>query len=127
MQMLTKYHNCDPSTPFHEAGLAFSSVADNRRLLERHVQTSKICLLLLLNLLKSTTDLLQICVYDGVECRSRNIIHLTWGVPFSRALKKKAETRSRNLCSSHLGTDSGSKGCTALRPAGVRPRRGRLR
>ena len=55
-------------------GLAFNSVADNRRLLERHVQTSKICLLLLLNLLKSTTDLLQICVYDRVECRSRLVL-----------------------------------------------------
>ena len=59
-------------------GLAFSSVADNRRLLERHVQTSKICLLLLLNLLKSTTDLLQICVYDRVECRSRCLFLRVW-------------------------------------------------
>ena len=63
--------SCVENARFWPPGLAFSSVVNFRKLLKAHVQTSKICLLLLLNLLKSTTDLLQICVYDRVECRSR--------------------------------------------------------
>ena len=35
-----------------DAGLAFKSMADNSKLLKAHVPTSKICLLLLLNLLQ---------------------------------------------------------------------------
>merc|ERR1712117_43298 len=45
--------------PLWRNGLAFSLVADRRRLLKAHVPTSKICLLLLLNLL-------QICVCDDL-------------------------------------------------------------
>ena len=48
-----------------DPGLAFSSIADRVRLLEAHVPTSKMCLLLQFNH-KSTADLLQIDFCDDL-------------------------------------------------------------
>ena len=51
-------------------GLAFSSVVDHSKLLKPHVQTSKICLLLLLNLLQICYKFTSATIYDRAECRS---------------------------------------------------------
>ena len=48
-------------------GLAFNSIADNSRLLKGHVPTSKICLLLLLNLLQICDRSASATIYDRAE------------------------------------------------------------
>ena len=52
------------------SGSAFSSVADHHRWLERHVPTSKICSLLLLNLLQICYRSASATFYDLFECQS---------------------------------------------------------
>ena len=50
-------------------GLAFNSIVNDSRLLKAHVQTSKICLLLLLNLLQIYYRFASATICDRAECR----------------------------------------------------------
>ena len=52
-------------------GLAFNSIVNDSRLLKAHVPTSKICLLLLLNLLQIYYRFASATIYDRAECQSR--------------------------------------------------------
>ena len=54
------------------SGLLFSSIVNFRKLLRAHVQTSKICLLLLLNLLQIYLRSASATICDRAECRSRS-------------------------------------------------------
>ena len=54
-------------------GLVFNSIVNDSRLLKAHVPTSKICLLLLLNLLQIYYRFASATIYDRAECRSRII------------------------------------------------------
>ena len=51
-----------------DPGLAFNSIADRSRLLEANVQTSKICLLSLLDLLQICDRSASATICDGAEC-----------------------------------------------------------
>ena len=58
------------SLPKGSPELAFNSIANDSRLVKAHVQTSKICLLLLLNLLQIYYRFVSATIYDRAECRS---------------------------------------------------------
>ena len=52
------------------SGLAFNSIVNDSRLLKARVPISKICLLLLLNLLQIYYRFASATIYDRAECRS---------------------------------------------------------
>ena len=52
------------------SGLAFNLIVNDSRLLKAHVPTSKICLLLLLNILQIYYRFTSATIYDRAECRS---------------------------------------------------------
>ena len=51
------------------SGLVFNSIVNDSRLLKAHIQTSKICLLLLLDLLQIYYRFASATIYDRAECR----------------------------------------------------------
>ena len=51
--------------------MAFNSIVNDSRLLKAHVPTSKICLILLSNLLQIYYRFDSATIYDRAECRSR--------------------------------------------------------
>ena len=51
-------------------GLVFNSIVNDSRLLKAHLQTSKICLLLLMNLLQIYYRFAFATIYDRADCRS---------------------------------------------------------
>ena len=67
--------------------MVFNSIVNDSRLLKAHVQTSKICLLLLLNLLQIYYRFASATIYDRAECRSRvevGVVNLPAGQPVSQ-------------------------------------------
>ena len=71
-------------------GLVFNSIVNDSRLLKAHVQTSKICILLLLNLLQIYYRLASATIYDRAECWSWAIGSYSCGPPAARSARTKS-------------------------------------
>ena len=83
--------------------MAFNSIVNDSRLLKAHVPTSKICLLLLLNLLQIYYRFASATIYDRAECRScpLSLLHLTHAVMMSAFVAPPSPC----LCRRHMYVD----------------------